>query len=653
MHGPTYQQIPPPAKPMYKAHMRQLMLKFQQAHARRDDQELIAVWLAILHLPGMAFKKPRPVGKHNRRYVHTPPAETVKRALININTSLTVTIAANRKQHLPVSRIDLSVTIPPSSPTAPSLAVPAQAAPIHITIDDDDDPCEISSQASTVVVPSSPSDGSSPRSSHASPPSTPSPPQSKKRLVTKKLNVAVSFSDMPSDEAEDGRRASRAQQLHRMGFTGKAAQVLCSKANVADCKDEAVLDKLRALHPALPADRVIPTAPAASPLASHRVTIDPTSQSFLRLIKGSNNGAAPGPSGWGGDMLSCLIHDPICMQGIATMLQLIVDNEVPAAIRPYLLASRLIPLTKPGGGIRPIAVGELLYKLAAKLVVSVVSKKTRDLLAPHQLSIATSNGCEKIAHSMQLRLTDTTIPLAGMSVDITNAFNTCDRALLLEKLWATPELAEMFPIVSLAYSSPSKLLIRQGAGPTLWSSNGVRQGCLYQREAYNAAAVAAPSVTLYGYMDNLYIVGPPDQVAAAFSSLKLQFQSLRLECNKGKSFFIYFHDEQHPLSPAVEQYLEDEGVDVKREYAEVLGAVIGASEQAIIDGLMSISPPESMDHFFRRLRNPNLAAQAAMMILSRCGVPKLNYRLRCIPPPCIAAHATAMDDTALATAAAL
>ena len=51
---------------------------------------------------------------------------------------------------------------------------------------------------------------------------------------------------------------------------------------------------------------------------------------------------------------------------------------------------------------------------------------------------------------------------------------------------------------------------------------------------------------------------------------------------------------------------------------------------------MSISPPESMDHFFRRLRNPNLSAQAAMMILSRCGVLMLH-----------------MDGTVLTTTAAL
>ena len=115
------------------------------------------------------------------------------------------------------------------------------------------------------------------------------------------------------------------------------------------------MDELRAKHPLLPADSVIPTAPATSASSNH-IVVDPTSKAFINLIKGSNNGASPGPSGWGGDMLSCLIDDPVCMQGLATMIQLILDNKVPAVIRPYLLSCRLIPLTKPGGGIRPIAV---------------------------------------------------------------------------------------------------------------------------------------------------------------------------------------------------------------------------------------------------------------------------------------------------------
>src|SRR3984957_18226625 len=86
-------------------------------------------------------------------------------------------------------------------------------------------------------------------------------------------------------------------------------------------------------------------------------------------------------------------------------------------------------------------------------------------------------------------------------------------------------------------------------------------------------------------------VGAPDQVITAFATVKQQLQSVRLECNRSKSCFIYLHDEaRHPLPPAVVSSLADDGTEIKRDYAEVLGAIIGANEQAFITRLMSSSP---------------------------------------------------------------
>src|ERR1700722_3606461 len=56
------------------------------------------------------------------------------------------------------------------------------------------------------------------------------------------------------------------------------------------------------------------------------------------------------------------------------------------------------------------------------------------------------------------------VSLIYLSTDIRNAFNNCDRALLLEKLYNTEELRRIFPIVNFAYSSPSKLLLHGNAG---------------------------------------------------------------------------------------------------------------------------------------------------------------------------------------------
>jgi hypothetical protein len=41
-----------------------------------------------------------------------------------------------------------------------------------------------------------------------------------------------------------------------------------------------------------------------------------------------------------------------------------------------------------------------------------------------------------------------------------------------------------------------------------------------------------------------------------------------------------------------------------------------------------------------------------MLILRQCGVPKMNYALRCIPPPCIAQQATVFDELVVGTAKA-
>ena len=47
--------------------------------------------------------------------------------------------------------------------------------------------------------------------------------------------------------------------------------------------------------------------------------------------------------------------------------------------------------------------------------------------------------------------------------------------------------------------------------------------------------------------------------------------------------------------------------------------------------------------FFQRLQLDELGVQSAMLVLRQCGVPKMNYTLRCMPPPCIEQLATSFD----------
>ena len=58
-------------------------------------------------------------------------------------------------------------------------------------------------------------------------------------------------------------------------------------------------------------------------------------------------------------MLSSLVESDICRGGIIALLKDIINGNLPEPARQYLLASRLVGLNKPDGGVRPIAIGEL------------------------------------------------------------------------------------------------------------------------------------------------------------------------------------------------------------------------------------------------------------------------------------------------------
>ena len=222
----------------------------------------------------------------------------------------------------------------------------------------------------------------------------------------------------------DSKAARRADYFTQCGLTRKAAQVLHSTTQIADLRTAAVQETMIRLHPQPPPNSALPTLPLAAPSC-----VLEDDAGLRGLITQSDNGTAAGPSGWGGNMLSILVRSDICRLGVIALLRDIINGELPDEARQLLLASRLVALTKPSSdGYRPIAVGELFYRLAAIVAVRRVSGEAASLLAPHQYGIGVAGGAEKILHSLQHELTDGDKRLALLQLDITNAFNTCDRS---------------------------------------------------------------------------------------------------------------------------------------------------------------------------------------------------------------------------------
>jgi hypothetical protein len=122
--------------------------------------------------------------------------------------------------------------------------------------------------------------------------------------------------------------------------------------------------------------------------------------------------------------------------------------------------------------------------------------------------------------------------------------------------------------------------------------------------------------------------------------------TLDLHINTSKSHLAYFHHDTSPLTPAVLSICEDNRIPVEHHSLRVLGAVVASDEAHLTSALQDATSSDySTTPFFRRLTSPLLSPQCAMLLLRQCGLPKMNYLTRCIPPACLATITAAFDDT--------
>ena len=65
-----------------------------------------------------------------------------------------------------------------------------------------------------------------------------------------------------------------------------------------------------------------------------------------------------------------------------------------------------VALEKPGGGVRPIAVGCTLRRLVAKIAGQLVVDEMAELLSPRQLGYGVRGGAEAAVHACRKYLQD-------------------------------------------------------------------------------------------------------------------------------------------------------------------------------------------------------------------------------------------------------
>jgi hypothetical protein len=425
------------------------------------------------------------------------------------------------------------------------------------------------------------------------------------------------------------------------GYIGRAAKALTQQTSLVNLNDEHRLQQLLDFHPIPQPDDVdyhtnLPRCPSNSP----SIIID-ADESFIKCIKELANGSAPGASGWTGEMGKVLSRDDTCLKGLAVLINDIINGNLPDKAKDYLLASRLIAIDKDqGNSLRPIAVGEYFYRLAASRQIKQVANQISKILLPIQYGVGISGGCEHVIHTVQHALENQRSPLAALAIDFKNAFNSISRRAILRSLYNQPELESLYKLVDFSYSKPSTLFVNtgdNGYNPLIQSSQGVKQGCplsallfaLAVQPVYKAALEAQlnkpHTVTAKAILDDCTLIGPATHLQPVYESIQHLALSINLQVQPSKCKLLYFHNLSHPLDDTVTNWISREEIPLEQSVTILLGAPIGLNTKDI--DKLALEHIKKHDIFFHSLQNNKVSTQEAMLLLRVCGIPRMKLKL--------------------------
>ena len=379
-------------------------------------------------------------------------------------------------------------------------------------------------------------------------------------------------------------------------------------------------------HPQAP-----PPVPPPGPVPSSPTL---TESVILQGVKSFPNGSAPGPSGLRPSHLREAVGCPspdcatLALSSLTHFINLLASGKLPPSILPHLCSAVLLAIRKKNGGLRPIAVGEVLRRLTSKCLVNVARQSALSTLTPLQLGVCVKGGCEAIIHAAS-NLMSSSLPRHRWTLllDFSNAFNCINwEAMFVETRNRIPTLSAW---IEACYSCQPFLFMGK---ETIRSSCGVQQGdplgplgfALSLHPLIEKIRDEVPGLSLNAwYLDDGTLMGHPEDLAAALQIVEREGPLLGLHRNRGKSLLFIPKEADHSQSPLPAD------IPVTRRGFSLLGCPIG--------------PPDFCEEIFQaRLTKVRTSlgalrdlgdSQAEITLLRSClALPKVSFVLRACPP---------------------
>lgn len=396
----------------------------------------------------------------------------------------------------------------------------------------------------------------------------------------------------------------------------RAAVRLISSEDSPSSFNESTFQALQDKHPSAYQDRkTLPDPLSTTALIVEEADVKKAILSFPAGSSGGLDGLRPQHLR---DLVNCLESGSELVSSLTAFVNMLLSGVCHAEMIPILFGGRLVALNKKDGGVRPIAVGNTLRRLAAKCANSYAAAKLAPLFSPRQLGVGIAGGCEAAVHSVRRFLTHAAPDDILVKLDFSNAFNSIRRDAMLAAV--VSNIPELYCFCHLSYSTHSFLKF---GTYTIMSEEGAQQGdplgpLLFCITIHDLLSSLSSDLSL-AYLDDFSLGGSQASVVKDVDLIADEGAKLGLHLNVKKCELIG----RHRISSG---RLAD-FTFTERDKVVLLGAPLFQGE-ALDDALVAAC--QTLSTAIGRLKS--VAAHDALILLrSSFSAPKVNHIIRCSP----------------------
>ena len=416
------------------------------------------------------------------------------------------------------------------------------------------------------------------------------------------------------------------------GDISKASQLLFSDASFLDPMVEPTRAKVSALFSDTRMSHQQPADEHNTAGSPETIKMESVATALQRSAR-----ASAGPSGWHVSCIKALCKLPVNLKRVTEVLNRLLHETLPDDLLSSLQLGSLTTLSKSGGGVRPIVIRDAWLRLLSKSVLQEEQGRMSEHLPPIQAGVGLQGGSELIIHTVRQHL-ESNQDDCLLAVDCCNAYGTVFRDAIQKAITsaAAPAGCSLTPRYFSRFVNSTQTVF-SSSGFKCRMAEGLIQGdplspLLFALALQPVLVSVQESMTqtsararIFAYLDDVFIIGPPAAVQAAFQLFSTMAPSIGLKINPSKSKVLSPIDTVRG-SPELQQLCSNHNFPAPEACIEILGSPVGSLEE---EARLTEDKIEEAK-FIRLVALPD--KQTRLAILRYCITALHTHLIRTVPP---------------------